>query len=214
MKFYNNSLRSIRFAPDNGVGTGGSPAGDSAGDKGVSPKGASASDTKNTDDKGSAENDVKIPDDLKDVIAKQIREATEGVSKDWQSKFDQKNTELQKAMKALEDERKKSMTAEEIAVAERTKKEQEIAEKEKSVIELQRKIWKQDALQTAKLPGELSAFLNGENEVEIKNNTEVLNKYINSIADSRIIEKLKTGYQPAGASQGTNTPIEKRFENF
>lgn len=193
------------YAPDGDGGKGTKDGADKKQDDGKSAEG--------NHDEG--KKTPEIPEELKKYFADELKKSAEETNKAWQSKFDQKNTELQKALKILDEEKKKSMTAEEISIAEQKKKDEALAEKEKTVLEMQKKLWRSGALQWSKLPNELAGFLGGETEEDIKKNAEELNKYVNSLADQRLLEKLKAGYQPAGQTQGgAGTPIEKRFEGF
>lgn len=141
-------------------------------------------------------------------IQAQIDEAVKTASaerdKFWSSKFDQKNTELQKLKADADKAIKDKMTAEERSALERKEKEEAISRKEVELRETEARLTRLRLASEAKLDTRLTQYISGSTEEEIKQSMSDLQAVIADAVAQEVKSKLAQSGKPTNGQQNSN----------
>lgn len=154
-------------------------------------------------------NETKLSPEIEKVLndklaaqEKAFNDKLEGIQKDAQSKFDRKNTELQKALKDVEEAKKAQMTAEQRADYERQEKERELSSRETALKAKELESYRNLKVAEKGVPVELVDFITGDSQEAIDKNIEILMTRFKDAATKEAEARLKAGganpQNPAG----------------
>lgn len=119
------------------------------------------------------------------------------------------------AVAMAEYDRQAKLTQEQKDAEARTKREKDIADREKAVTMRERKLDAQSELLKRNMPIELAEFIVDLDENKMKENIEALAKSYNKAVEEGVTEKLKgkapIDFSNGSASTGVKKPIQKAF---
>lgn len=107
-----------------------------------------------------------------------------------QKRFDKLNTDHQKALKSLDDEKKKSMSAQELEDMKRRESEEKFKTLEKELNEKTLAFEKTQLISQKQFDADFIGLVKGENIEEFKLNVEKFNEKINQLVEKKVNEKL------------------------
>lgn len=117
----------------------------------------------------------------------------ETVKLDEQKKFDRKNTELQKALKDVEEAKKAQMTAEQRADYERQEKERELLSREAALKAQELESYKNLKIAETGVPVDLAEFITGDSKELIDKRIENFMARFNAAASKEAEARMKAG---------------------
>lgn len=135
-------------------------------------------------------------DSVQAMIQEAVKAATEDTQKKWQSKFDSKNTELQKAKNQLSELAKAKMTAEELAEHEREERQKALEAQQRDLQEKELRLTRLELIAEKSLDKRVEPFLVGGSPDEIRANAEALTALLAEMVAAGVKDQLKTSAKP------------------